>query len=101
MQYYQLNFPSSISRFFPIKYYLGTVEVNVQSLMTETVFVKNELDSLRFDMASVKAEATGVNVFVTSMQNHISGLTTNLTNVSDNLTTVAGNKTLLVVSQIF
>ena len=64
----------------------GKTEVRVKTLASEAVYVKSELDSLRFDMASVKAEAMGVNVFVTSMQSHIADLTTNMTSVKQNMT---------------
>ena len=64
----------------------GKNEVKVKTLTSEAVYVKSELDALRFDMASVKAEAMGVNVFVTSMQNHIADLTTNMTSVKQNMT---------------
>ena len=57
----------------------GNIEVNVQKLVTESIHYKGELDSIKFDMAGVKAEATGVNVFVTSMQKHIGVLTNNMT----------------------
>lgn len=67
----------------------GNVEVNVQKLATENVYVKSELDALRFDMASVKAEATGVSVFVTTMQNHIGSLTSNITFLATNVSEVA------------
>lgn len=66
--------------------YTGNIEGNVQKLLTESVFVKSELDSLRFDIAGVKAETTGVNVFVNTMQKHIGQLTMNMTMMNQNLT---------------
>lgn len=66
--------------------YTGNIEGNVQKLMTENSFVKSELDSLRFDIAGVKAETTGVNVFVNTMQKHIGQLTMNMTMMNQNLT---------------
>ena len=51
--------------------------------------VKSDLDALRFDMASVKAEASGITVFITSMQKHIDKLNSNMTTAFTNLTMVA------------
>ena len=51
--------------------------------------VKGDLDALRFDMASVKAEASGITVFITSMQKHIDKLNSNMTTAFTNLTMVA------------
>ena len=40
----------------------------VQKLSEGSSLSKSEIDSLKFDVASVKAESSGLNVFVSSMQ---------------------------------
>ena len=75
-EHYDLK-KSDLRHQFPLN--LGNIEVNVQKLVTESIHFKGELDSIKFDMAGVKAEASGVSVFVTSMQKHIGDLTNNIT----------------------
>ncbi len=69
----------------------GTIEVNVQRLLTESVFVKSELDSIRFDIAGVKSENSGMNVFVTSLQTQVTNLTNSMGMTSQNVSRIHDN----------
>ena len=69
----------------------GNLQSNVQLIREESKQTRNDLDSLRYDLGTVKAESKGADVLMASVQNHISELTSNITTLSGNLTQTKGD----------
>lgn len=65
---------------------IGGLEEGIKVLSQDSEAWKTHLDSMRYELNTIKSETTSVNVFFNTMQSHISALSSNISGVVTNVT---------------